>query len=393
MGIVTAINSIPNKIKAGGGLGINVDELIEKMNDLNNQNQEKYEDDLRKYNDPQYAEDDKPKTEPIKPNLIDVNEIKNQLENLNFSIDIDMTEIKLKLYDSIGMAPSNIVNPLAGQWIGETPYTAKLNAIFLKIYMAIDNLYNMILYNTEPKKVNSISPDKKWRDKLNKDYPEPEGYDEYNCINEVRNNLKYSLNNNALFYPEQQDLNQLIIDEYENGTLPTSENGKMPTNSNFNSIKCKKMKPENVRYIIVHCSDSDFGDAELINKWHQERGWCKIGYQYVITNGCKTKKEYVDNGNQPLPISEIQKGRMDDEQGAHTQGYNHKSIGICLIGTNNFSTIQLEYAAGLIDTLRKKYNIPKENVLRHCDTEQAHGKTCPNLNNIQWKAFIAILKD
>ena len=387
MGIVTAINSIPNKIKAGGNLGIDANKLIDDMKKLNEKNENKYNEDMVKWQKGELE------TEPEKPTLIDVNDIKNKLENLDFSIDIDMTGTKLEIYKSIGMAPSNIVNPLTGQWMGETPYTAKLNAIFLKIYMAIDNLYTMILYKKEPKDVNGIAPDKKWRDNLITDYPEPEGNgNEYDCINDVRNNLKYALNNNALFYPEQQDLNQLIIDEYDNGTLPTvSSDGNMPTNSNFNSIKCKKMKPENVKYIVVHCSDSDFGDVDLINQWHQQRGWCKIGYHYVITNGCKTKKDYVNNGNQPLPNSEIQKGRMDDEQGAHTQGYNHKSIGICLIGTNNFSMIQKTTAAGLIDTLRKKYNIPKENILRHCDTPQAHGKTCPNMNDIQWKAFIALL--
>ena len=34
--------------------------------------------------------------------------------------------------------------------------------------------------------------------------------------------------------------------------------------------------------IIIHCSDSDFGDAQTIDLWHKQRGWKGIGYHYVI---------------------------------------------------------------------------------------------------------------
>lgn len=37
--------------------------------------------------------------------------------------------------------------------------------------------------------------------------------------------------------------------------------------------------------IIINCSDSDWGDAEVIDEWHRERGWDGIGYHYIICNG------------------------------------------------------------------------------------------------------------
>ena len=159
------------------------------------------------------------------------------------------------------------------------------------------------------------------------------------------------------------------------------------------------MKPENIRYIVVHCSDSDFGDAELINKWHQQNGWCKIGYQYVILNGCKTNEEYKEK-KEDKPTSYIdgmvQTGRKETEVGAHTVGYNHNSIGICLIG-NKISLAenapQIASLKTLIESLRDKYNIPKENILRHCETPKANGKSCPNMNDTEWKAFKALLKE
>ena len=38
--------------------------------------------------------------------------------------------------------------------------------------------------------------------------------------------------------------------------------------------------------IILHCSDSEFGNAAIITKWHalpkpNGRGWSNIGYHYV----------------------------------------------------------------------------------------------------------------
>ena len=52
--------------------------------------------------------------------------------------------------------------------------------------------------------------------------------------------------------------------------------------------------------VIVHVSDSAWGDVEAIRRWHIQRGWSDIGYHYVITNGRRTARpEYVlaDDGD------------------------------------------------------------------------------------------------
>jgi len=36
--------------------------------------------------------------------------------------------------------------------------------------------------------------------------------------------------------------------------------------------------------VIIHCSDSSFGNAVLIDKWHRQRGFDNIGYHFVILN-------------------------------------------------------------------------------------------------------------
>lgn len=106
--------------------------------------------------------------------------------------------------------------------------------------------------------------------------------------------------------------------------------------------------------IIIHCAATpNFKDirALAIDAMHAERGFnrtrdaisnfnpsCKhIGYHYVIE---------VD-GNIAL-------GRALEEVGAHVQGNNAHSIGICLIGTDQFSDAQFESLKKVLITIATK---------------------------------------
>lgn len=70
--------------------------------------------------------------------------------------------------------------------------------------------------------------------------------------------------------------------------------------------------------IIVHCSATpegkDFTVAD-ITKWHIARGFNTIGYHYVI---------YRDGS--------VHAGRPIEQIGAHCQGHNADTIGVCYIG-------------------------------------------------------------
>ena len=116
------------------------------------------------------------------------------------------------------------------------------------------------------------------------------------------------------------------------------------------------------REIIVHCSDSDYGNAALITVWHLQRQFRNIGYNFVILNGkisssCELK---WFNGI-------IETGRALDEDGAHTLNHND-AIGICLIGkSNKFTSQQIESLHNLIKTLKVKYDIGL--VKQHSDYE------------------------
>ena len=73
-----------------------------------------------------------------------------------------------------------------------------------------------------------------------------------------------------------------------------------------------------IKELILHCSATPEGrdyTVKDIDRWHRARGWKCIGYHYVI---------YRDGS--------IHEGRPLREVGAHCQGHNAHSIGICYIG-------------------------------------------------------------
>ena len=136
-------------------------------------------------------------------------------------------------------------------------------------------------------------------------------------------------------------------------------------------------------YIIVHCSASAWGDAKIIDEWHRQRGFSKIGYHYVILNGYRTYAQLKGNQIQPFDDGRIEDGRPEDAIGAHCIGYNDRSIGVCLIGDNGkFSIKQISSLVGQCLHLMAKYHIDVDHILGHCETmsgKQAK-KTCPTIN-------------
>ena len=73
-----------------------------------------------------------------------------------------------------------------------------------------------------------------------------------------------------------------------------------------------------INKIILHCAATREGQnftVADIERWHKQRGFAKIGYHFVI---------YLDGS--------VHKGRDISEIGAHVQGQNSNSIGICYIG-------------------------------------------------------------
>ena len=142
---------------------------------------------------------------------------------------------------------------------------------------------------------------------------------------------------------------------------------------------------KSINKIIIHCSDSEFGDIQQIDQWHRARGWKGCGYHYVITNGIIHKKDNYDS----RADGDLQAGRPLYCVGAHCKGYNKTSIGICLIGKHHFTGRQLyEALPPLVYSLMHMFNITSEDVYGHCEFSD---KTCPNLNLKTLKKYVNLL--
>lgn len=126
------------------------------------------------------------------------------------------------------------------------------------------------------------------------------------------------------------------------------------------------MKKEDIDAIVVHCSATRAGQdvrASDIDKWHKERGFKMIGYNYVIDlDGT------VEIGR-PLTMD----GAHCNTAGTSGKSYNKHSIGICIVGgldengnpADTRTDAQKLSCANLIAQLEMEYNIV--DVLGHRD--------------------------
>jgi len=88
--------------------------------------------------------------------------------------------------------------------------------------------------------------------------------------------------------------------------------------------KLTPLKPEEVKYIIVHHAAVKEASPEAIHRNHIGRGWAGIGYnEYIRKDGTV----YICRG---------------DHVGAHTKGWNDKSYGICVEGNYEEETAMPE---------------------------------------------------
>ncbi len=138
-----------------------------------------------------------------------------------------------------------------------------------------------------------------------------------------------------------------------------------------------------IRRIVVHCSDSTFGDSELIRKWHLERGFADVGYHFVILNGQRSTQTPYNPGQD----GNVELGRPISVHGAHAYGHNRDSVGICLIGRDEFTLRQVMSAKVLIGELQREYQVPIQEVIGHYELTPL--KTCPNIAMDGFRDFLA----
>lgn len=133
--------------------------------------------------------------------------------------------------------------------------------------------------------------------------------------------------------------------------------------------------------IAVHCSATPGGKpfrAADIDRWHREKGWDSIGYHLVIC---------LDGSIEP--------GRPLEEAGAHVQGHNANSIGVCLIGgvdssgkaSATFNEPQYAALRLVLHGLRGRW--PNASIRGHRDFPNVK-KDCPSFDVQSWCRRIGI---
>lgn len=116
------------------------------------------------------------------------------------------------------------------------------------------------------------------------------------------------------------------------------------------------------KMIVLHHAMAKSCTADDVHKWHRDdNGWAGIGYHFFVR-----KDGTVYTGR---PINTI---------GAHCEGFNYDSIGICFEGDfmqENMNDVQANAGIELIRHIRKLYAIKR--VVRHKDLRSSN---CPGIN-------------
>lgn len=140
------------------------------------------------------------------------------------------------------------------------------------------------------------------------------------------------------------------------------------------------------RYIVIHHTATDQGDATYIDRLHQRRGWSNgLGYHFLI-----------DNGTLGHRVGEVEVGkrwfRQMDGAHANKSNMNHIGIGIALVGNFSEASVseeQLRSLAQLVRTLMRQYHIPARNILGHRMVPGA-ATECPG-TRFPWDRFLQMI--
>ena len=132
-----------------------------------------------------------------------------------------------------------------------------------------------------------------------------------------------------------------------------------------------KQSKRTIKEIIVHCTATPEGrieTVESVRNMHKACGFSDIGYHYLIgLNG------------------ERWEGRNVNLIGAHCEGHNSNSIGVCYVGgvdkkmqaKDTRTEKQKDALVALLKDLRKLY--PKAKIYGHRDFDKK-GKACPSFD-------------
>jgi len=116
-----------------------------------------------------------------------------------------------------------------------------------------------------------------------------------------------------------------------------------------------------INEIIVHCSGTDIESYDFASMRYDHmnnRGWSDIGYHFGI--------DWDGYIHILRPLNRI---------GAHCKGHNKHSIGICVLGRQSFTVVQMRQLCRLMDTLCYAYGLSRDDI--HGHNYYNPNKLCP----------------
>jgi N-acetylmuramoyl-L-alanine amidase len=128
----------------------------------------------------------------------------------------------------------------------------------------------------------------------------------------------------------------------------------------------KSINPANVRFVVIHHTanaNPNWGVKDCHKSHQQDRGWSGIGYNYFIEQS-----------------GVVYEGRADEDRdyiGAHVEGYNSESVGVCLAGnydTQTPTSANLDVVAAVTAMLLNRYKLDVGAIRYHSDLAD---KSCP----------------
>ena len=142
-----------------------------------------------------------------------------------------------------------------------------------------------------------------------------------------------------------------------------------------------------INEIVVHCSatrpewmagETAWQKRQEIKRWHLGLGWSDIGYHYLVDRD-----------------GVIADGRPIERAGAHVQGRNANTIGVCLIGghgssetdqfADHFTAAQDRALRRLLADLRRRFPA----IVKVSGHNEYAAKACPGFRVADWLAKTA----
>lgn len=134
-----------------------------------------------------------------------------------------------------------------------------------------------------------------------------------------------------------------------------------------------------IKEIIIHCAATPNGrdfTADDIELWHKENKFSRSD-AFIGVN--KFTRKHVGYHSVITLDGQVEETRKHDETGAHAIGFNETSLGICMIGTDKFTSEQWSALKNHVQALINAY--PTVVVIGH---NEISIKLCPGFDVQQW---------